>query len=57
LFEEQVRKRPEAEAVVQDGRELSYGELNRRANRLGHYLRELGCRAECAGCDLPGARF
>jgi amino acid adenylation domain-containing protein len=42
LFEEQVRKRPEAEAVVQDGRELSYGELNRRANRLGHYLRELG---------------
>jgi amino acid adenylation domain-containing protein len=39
LFEEQVRRRPEAVAVVFEGRELTYGELNERSNRLGWYLR------------------
>ena len=34
LFEEQVRRRPEATAVVFEKEELSYGELNDRANRL-----------------------
>ena len=42
LFEEQVAKTPEAVAVVYEEAELSYGELNARANRLAHYLRELG---------------
>jgi len=42
LFEEQVEKRPEAVAVVYEDQQLTYGELNRRANRLAHYLRELG---------------
>ena len=46
LFEEQVRERPEAVAVVFEERALSYGELNRRANRLAHYLRELGVRPD-----------
>ena len=27
-------------------RQLSYGELNRRANRLAHYLRELGVKPD-----------
>ncbi|MBZ5494742.1 MAG: amino acid adenylation domain-containing protein, partial [Acidobacteriia bacterium] len=38
LFEEQVEKSPEAIAVVCEGRQLSYGELNEEANRLAHYL-------------------
>ena len=42
LFEEQVEKTPEAVAVVFEDAILSYGELNRLANRLAHYLRELG---------------
>ena len=46
LFEEQVRKTPEATAVVFEETALSYEELNRRANRLGHYLRELGVKPD-----------
>ena len=42
LFEEQVEKTPDAVAVVYEDTALSYGELNRRANQLAHYLRELG---------------
>jgi arthrofactin-type cyclic lipopeptide synthetase C len=46
LFEEQVRKTPEAVAVVFEEASLSYAELNRRANGLAHYLRELGVRPD-----------
>ncbi|HET7641596.1 MAG TPA: condensation domain-containing protein, partial [Ktedonobacteraceae bacterium] len=46
LFEEQVRRDPEAVAVVFAGEEMSYGELNRRANRLAHYLRGLGVKPD-----------
>jgi len=44
LFEDQVEKTPEAIAVKFDDQNLSYGELNRRANQLGHYLRKLGVK-------------
>ena len=42
LFEEQVEKTPDAVAVVYEDATLSFSELNRRANQLAHYLRELG---------------
>ncbi len=46
LFEEQVRRNPDATALVQDEVSLSYGELNRRANRLAHHLIGLGVRPD-----------
>src|SRR5207344_1630099 len=46
LFEQQVKKTPEAVAVAQEGRELSYRELNARANQLAHYLRTLGVKPD-----------
>jgi amino acid adenylation domain-containing protein len=46
LFEEQTERTSEAVAVVSDEGCLSYGELNRRANQLGRYLRGLGVGPE-----------
>jgi amino acid adenylation domain-containing protein len=42
LFEEQVGRAPDAVAVRIGEEELSYRELNRRANRLARHIRELG---------------
>ena len=46
LFEEQVDRTPEALAVEFDGKQLTYRNLNERANQLAHYLRGLGIRPE-----------
>ncbi|WP_205625370.1 amino acid adenylation domain-containing protein [Flavobacterium sp. ABG] len=46
LFEEQVKKTPDAIAVVYEGAELSYKELNEKSNQLGSYLREQGVQAD-----------
>ena len=42
LFEEQAARAPQAVAVVEEDGEISYAELNRRANQLAHYLRKMG---------------
>jgi non-ribosomal peptide synthetase component F len=42
LFEEQARKTPEETAVADERGELTYGELDRKADRLAAYLRGEG---------------
>lgn len=42
LFEMQVERTPDTIAVVFEDQEITYHELNRRANQLAHYLRKLG---------------
>lgn len=46
LFEEQAERQPDAAAVECDGERLSYGELNRRANQLAHWLMAQGVRPD-----------
>ncbi len=48
LFEAQVERTPEAVAVSFKDQQLSYRELNHRANQLAHHLQKLGVE--------PGAR-
>ncbi len=53
-FERQARATPDADALVFEGRSLSYAELNQRANRLAHYLIAQGAGAETrVGIALP----
>lgn len=47
LVEAQVARTPDAVAVEFEGRQMTYAELNSRANQLAHRLRKLG-----AGPDL-----
>jgi amino acid adenylation domain-containing protein len=46
LFERQVESRPEAVALICGERQLSYAELNARANQLAHYLQQLAVGPE-----------
>ena len=46
LFEAQVARTPDAVAVVYENEQLTYRELNGRANQLAHYLRVRGVAAE-----------
>jgi amino acid adenylation domain-containing protein/non-ribosomal peptide synthase protein (TIGR01720 family) len=42
LFEQQAERTPDRDALCFEGHSLSYGELNRRANQVAHYLRSRG---------------
>ena len=46
LFEEQVEKTPNAVAVVFENQQLTYLELNQKANQLAHHLQSLGVQPE-----------
>jgi amino acid adenylation domain-containing protein len=57
LFEEQAERTPDNVALVFEDQQLTYGELNRRANQLAHYLRKLGIGSDrlvgvCMGRSL-----
>ena len=45
-FEAQAERTPDAIAASFEDERVTYRELNRRANQLGHFLQELGCRVE-----------
>jgi len=42
LFEDRVEQNPDAVALIFEGQQLTYQELNQRANQLAHHLRSLG---------------
>ena len=46
LFEEQVHRTPDALAVVDEKQQLTYRELNERANQLAHHLQKCGIGTE-----------
>ncbi|NEP60516.1 MAG: amino acid adenylation domain-containing protein, partial [Symploca sp. SIO2G7] len=46
LFETQVEKTPDAVAVVFEDQQLTYQELNVRANQLAHHLQYLGIKPD-----------
>jgi amino acid adenylation domain-containing protein len=46
LFEQQVERTPEKLAVVYEERELSYSQLNARANQLARHLKKLGVKPD-----------
>lgn len=46
FFETQVKQTPDKAAVVFTGKELTYDELNRRANQLARYLIQRGVQPE-----------
>jgi amino acid adenylation domain-containing protein len=57
LFESQVERNPDAVAVQFEGRHLTYGQLNARANQLAHFLQERNIGPEmlvgiCIECSL-----
>ncbi|WP_246028052.1 non-ribosomal peptide synthetase, partial [Paenibacillus xylaniclasticus] len=54
LFEDQVERTPDQIAVVSETEQVTYRELNARANRLAHKLRKLSVTADSRVALLAG---
>jgi amino acid adenylation domain-containing protein/thioester reductase-like protein len=52
LFEEQVLKTPDRQALWFEGKSMSYSELNARSNQLANFLRKRGLKTEGKVCLL-----
>ncbi|MCG9758582.1 amino acid adenylation domain-containing protein [Pseudoalteromonas sp. Isolate6] len=53
LFEQQVKRTPDAPALIFNQQTVSYDALNQRANQLAHYLKSRGIGPEdCVGMAL-----
>ena len=50
MFEEQAANNPSAVAIILEDRQLTYGELNTRANQFSRYLRKHGIGPENTVC-------
>jgi amino acid adenylation domain-containing protein/non-ribosomal peptide synthase protein (TIGR01720 family) len=46
LFEQQVKRSPQATAIIFEDQILSYQELNEKSNQLAHYLKAKGVKPE-----------
>lgn len=46
LFEEQVKRNPDAIAIIFENQRLTYNQLNQKANQLAHYLQTKGVKPE-----------
>jgi pristinamycin I synthase-3/4 len=54
IFESQAERRPQATALVSEAQQLTYAELNARANQLAHYLIAAGVGPESVvGLAIP----
>ncbi|MEJ1929595.1 amino acid adenylation domain-containing protein [Nostoc sp. NIES-2111] len=54
LFEQQVEKTPDAVALVFGEQQLTYAELNAKANQIAHHLQKLGIKTEeLVGICIP----
>jgi amino acid adenylation domain-containing protein len=57
LFEEQAAGNPEKTAVILENKELSYGELNTRANQVARILRKRGVQPDSIVGLMMGRSF
>jgi len=54
LFERQAARSPETTAICDEQAQITYGELDKRANQMAHYLRSLGVGpGTLVGVSLP----
>ena len=56
LFEAQVERTPDAIALVFEDQQLTYRELNSRANQLAHYLKSSGLFPKKSSASASSAR-